>query len=202
MTCVIGLTGSIASGKSTVSLMFDDFGIPVIDADKLSREAVKPGQPALAEIVRVFGEEMLLEDGTLDRKRLGKVVFSDDEKRKQLNEIVHPEIRRLMTNRRDAYVKKGEKAVVLDIPLLFESKLESYVEKIIVVYADRETQLRRLMERDGYTEREAEGRIKVQIPVKEKAELADAVINNNGSKHETYEQLQRILQNWGILHRS
>lgn len=199
MTCVIGLTGSIASGKSTVSLMFDDFDIPVIDADKLSREAVRTGQPALQEIVRVFGEEMLLEDGNLDRKKLGKLIFSDEMKREQLNQIVHPEVRRLMLEKRDELVAKGERAIVLDIPLLFESKLESFVEKIIVVYVDRETQQRRLMERDHYSEREAKERIQVQMPVKEKAALADAVINNNGSKHQAYEQLQQILQDWEIL---
>lgn len=199
MTCVIGLTGSIASGKSTVSLMFDDFGIPVIDADKLAREAVKPGQPALAEIASIFGEDMLFEDGSLDRKKLGQIVFSDEEKRKQLNSIVHPEVRRLMLKQRDAYIAQGERAVVLDIPLLFESGLESYVEKIIVVYVDRETQLRRLMERDGYSEREADTRINVQMPVKDKAALADAVINNNGSKREAYEQLQGVLKKWDIL---
>jgi len=199
MTCVIGLTGSIASGKSTVSLMFDDFNIPVIDADKLSREVVRPGQPALKEIAHLFGEDMLLDDGNLDRKRLGKIIFRDDEKREQLNRIVHPEVRRLMIEKRDELVAKGEKAIVLDIPLLFESQLESFVEKILVVYVDRETQQRRLMERDGYSEREAKGRIQVQMPVKDKAALADAVINNNGGKHETYEQLQKILQDWEII---
>jgi len=199
MTCVIGLTGSIASGKSTVSLMFDDFGIPVIDADKLSREAVKPGQPALRQIVEGFGEEILLEDGTLDRKKLGRIVFRDAEKRQLLNSIVHPEVRRLMLTQRDAYIAQQEKAVVLDIPLLFESKLEHFVEKIIVVYVDPQTQLYRLMERDGYPEQEAKRRIAVQMPVKEKAALADAVIDNNGAKHATFEQLQQILDDWDIL---
>lgn len=199
MTLVIGLTGSIASGKSTVSLMFDDFNIPVIDADKIAREVVRPGEPALASIVKVFGKEILLEDGTLDRKKLGRIVFGDDEKREQLNSIVHPAVRKSMLERRDALIESGEKAVVLDIPLLFESKLESFVEKIIVVYVDKDVQLRRLMERDGYTRAEAERRIHVQMPVKEKARLADAVINNNGRKYETYQQLEQILTNWNIL---
>jgi len=199
MTIVIGLTGSIASGKSTVSLMFDDFGIPVIDADKLSRDVVKPGQPALEKLTEAFGTDILQEDGTLDRKKLGGIVFRDEAKRSVLNSIVHPEVRRSMIEERDALIAKGEKAVVLDIPLLFESKLESYVDKILVVYADREIQLRRLMKRDGYSQAEAERRIKVQMPVKEKAAMADEVINNNGEKYETYEQLQRILAKWKIL---
>jgi len=199
MTIVIGLTGSIASGKSTVSLMFDDFGIPVIDADKLSRDVVKPGQPALEKLTEAFGTDILQEDGTLDRKKLGGIVFRDEAKRSVLNSIVHPEVRRSMIEERDALIAKGEKAVVLDIPLLFESKLESYVDKILVVYADREIQLRRLMKRDGYSQAEAERRIKVQMPVKDKAAMADEVINNNGEKYETYEQLQRILAKWKIL---
>ncbi|UJL45034.1 dephospho-CoA kinase [Virgibacillus sp. NKC19-16] len=196
MALIIGLTGSIASGKSTVSLMFDDFNIPVIDADKISREVVRPDEKAYEKIVHVFGEDILREDRTLDREKLGSIIFADEEKRKQLNSIVHPAVREKMLEQRDAYVKAGEALVVLDIPLLFESKLTHFVDKTVVVYVDEEVQFRRLVNRDGYTEEEAYQRIHSQIPVKEKAEKADAIINNNGSKYESYQQLERLIKEW------
>jgi dephospho-CoA kinase len=199
MTLVIGLTGSIASGKSTVSLMFDEFDIPVIDADKLSREVVRPGEKAYQGIVDAFGEGILREDLTLDREALGQMVFADEEKRKRLNEIVHPAVRKSMLSKRDAYLKKQEKCVVLDIPLLFESKLTHFVDKTLVVYVDEPVQIERLMDRNGYSEEEAMQRIRSQIPVKEKAKMADKVIDNNGSKYESYQQLEKILQDWGII---
>ncbi|WP_163970194.1 dephospho-CoA kinase [Oceanobacillus halotolerans] len=196
MTLVIGLTGSIASGKSTVSLMFDDYNIPVIDADKISREVVTPGEKAYNEIVQTFGKEILRDDLTIDRKKLGEIVFSDEGKRNQLNQIVHPEVRKKMIQRRDAFVNASVNAVVLDIPLLFESKLTSFADKIIVVAVDEKVQLQRLMERDNYTKEEAKMRIQSQMPVAEKAKMADAVINNNGTKAETYAQLEALLKDW------
>ncbi|GAB4075008.1 dephospho-CoA kinase [Barrientosiimonas marina] len=196
MTLVIGLTGSIASGKSTVSLMFDDFNIPVIDADKLSREVVRPGETAYEQIVNTFGESVLRDDETLDRKKLGAIVFNDDDKRNQLNNIVHPAVRKKMLEQRDAYVNSGAGSIVLDVPLLFESKLTHFVDKTIVVYVDEHVQLNRLMTRDGYSDTEARQRIDAQMPVSEKAEMADAVIDNNGSKHHAYEQLEWLLQSW------
>ncbi|WP_164216799.1 dephospho-CoA kinase [Virgibacillus sp. YIM 98842] len=199
MTLVIGLTGSIASGKSTVSLMFDEFDIPVIDADKLSREVVRPGEEAYKKIVEAFGEKILREDLTLDREALGQIVFADEVKRNTLNQIVHPAVRESMLMKRDAYVKDRKKCVVLDIPLLFESKLTHFVDKTLVVYVDESVQLERLMERNGYSNEEAMQRISAQIPVKEKAELADRVIDNNGSKFESYQQLETILKDWGII---
>ncbi|GGD16682.1 dephospho-CoA kinase [Pontibacillus chungwhensis BH030062] len=199
MGVVIGLTGSIATGKSTVSLMFDDYGIPVVDADKLSREVVKPGRDAYNQIVSVFGEGILREDHTLDRKALGEIVFNNDEKRKQLNEIVHPAVRSEMVRERDQYLMQGDKAVVLDIPLLFESQLTDYVDKTLVVAVDEEVQLKRLMERDGSTKEEALSRIRSQISITEKSRMADEVIDNNGSKKETYDQLDAILRKWEIL---
>lgn len=199
MGVVIGLTGSIATGKSTVSLMFDDYGIPVVDADKLSREVVKPGRDAYQQIVSVFGEGILREDHTLDRKALGEIVFNNDEKRKQLNEIVHPAVRSEMVRKRDQYLMQGDKAVVLDIPLLFESQLTDYVDKTLVVAVEEDVQLKRLMERDGSTKEEALSRIRSQISITEKSRMADEVIDNNGSKKETYDQLDAILRKWEIL---
>lgn len=196
MTVTIGLTGSIATGKSTVSLMFEDFDIPVIDADKLAREVVYPGEEAYQLVVDTFGEGFLLEDKTLDRKLLGEIIFTDEAKRQQLNRIVHPAIRKKMIEKRDALIAGGAAFVVLDIPLLLESKLEHFVDKIIVVFVDEEIQLQRLMSRNDYTEEEALQRIRSQMPVKEKAQLADAIINNNGSKNETFKQLEKIISDW------
>ncbi|MGI8316824.1 dephospho-CoA kinase [Halobacillus mangrovi] len=200
MTLVIGLTGSIASGKSTVSKMFTELNIPVIDADNISREVVKPGEPAYEQIVDTFGDSILQEDKTLDRKQLGKVVFSDEEKRKQLNSIVHPQVRKEMLAKRDYYVSEHYSAMVLDIPLLFESKLSHYVDRVVVVYVSEETQLERLMERDRSSREDAEQRIKAQIPVKQKAAMADAVIDNNGTIDESFQQLKDILHEWNIVY--
>jgi dephospho-CoA kinase len=200
MTVVIGLTGSIASGKSTVANMFTKLHIPVIDADQISREVVEPGKPAYEKIVAAFGEGILQEDKTLDRKQLGKVVFSDETKRKQLNSIVHPQVRKEMLNKRDHYVSEHYPAVVLDIPLLFESELTHFVDQILVAYVSEETQLDRLMERDQSSREDAKQRIRAQIPVKKKAEMADAVIDNNGTVEESFHQLKDILHEWNIVY--
>ncbi|GGN48999.1 dephospho-CoA kinase [Oceanobacillus indicireducens] len=199
MSLVIGLTGSIATGKSTVAKMFRQLGIPVIDADILAREVVEPGEDAYKKVIETFGEDILLDDKTLNRKRLGEIVFTDETKRKQLNGIVHPAIRKRMLEKRDHFIREGYQCVVLDIPLLFESKLQEFVDKILVVYADQEIQLQRLMARNEFSEEEAMQRIQSQMPVKKKASLADAVINNNSTKEETYEQLRQLLEKWQIL---
>ena len=199
MTVVIGLTGSIASGKSTVSQMFSKFNIPVVDADHLSRKVVEPGEPAYNKIVETFGFQILQDDRTIDRKRLGKIIFSDEEKRQQLNSIVHPQVRKEMLEERDAYKAEDYPAVVLDIPLLFESKLTSYVDRTMVVYVDEEIQLKRLMERDQSEREEAEERIQAQLSIAEKAKMADAVIDNNGSVEESFQQLKDILHQWNIV---
>ncbi|MBR3380917.1 MAG: dephospho-CoA kinase, partial [Bacillus sp. (in: Bacteria)] len=130
MTLVIGLTGGIASGKSTVSQMIKEKGIRVVDADIIAKEAVSKGAPALHQIVQTFGEEVLLPNGELNRQQLGAIIFSDEEKRKKLNAIVHPEVRKEMLEQRDEGVSNQETFVVLDIPLLFESKLEGLVDRI------------------------------------------------------------------------
>ncbi len=199
MTVVIGLTGSIASGKSTISEMFHNFKIPVVDADIISRQVVDPGEPAYQKIIDAFGNEVLHENKTINRKRLGKIVFESKEKRDILNQIVHPEVRKEMLRQRDHYKKDKNSAVVLDIPLLFESKLAHYADRTLVVYVDEDTQLQRLMERDGSSMEEAKQRMSSQIPVAEKAEMADVVIDNSGSIEESFEQLKSILENWNII---
>jgi dephospho-CoA kinase len=196
---IIGLTGGIASGKSTVARMLLELGIPVIDADQIAREVVEIGEEAYLQIVEKFGEEILQDDKTIDRAKLGAIVFNDEEKRKLLNSIVHPAVRKKMLEQKERYVKKGEKTIVLDIPLLFESNLTHLVDKIVVVYVDEHTQLERLMARNGFSKEEAKARIKAQMPLKEKVAKADAVINNNGTIEQTKKQLLNILKQWDVL---
>lgn len=198
MTLVIGLTGGIASGKSTVANMFEELNIPVIDADQIAREVVMPKEETYNKIVEFFGESILQEDRTLNRKKLGAIVFADETKRKQLNELIHPAIRKRMLKRRDKYIEKNVPCVVLDIPLLYENKLTHFVEKIIVVYVDEKTQLKRLMNRDHLSEKEAKQRINAQLPLKDKVKLADATIDNRGSIEASKSQLINILKTWNI----
>ncbi|WP_242307247.1 dephospho-CoA kinase [Bacillus cereus group sp. BfR-BA-01524] len=199
MTVVIGLTGGIASGKSTVSEMFRELSIPVIDADIIAREVVERGKPAYNKIVEVFGAEVLQQDGELDRPKLGSIVFYNEEKRLQLNKIVHPAVREEMNRQKGMYIKEGMQAIVLDIPLLFESKLTSLVDRILVVAVTPDTQLERLMKRNGFSEEEATARIQSQMPLAEKVKNADEVINNDGTIMGTKTQLQVILKKWNII---
>ncbi|MGN7944055.1 dephospho-CoA kinase [Bacillus sp. 22446] len=196
MTLVIGLTGGIASGKSTVSQMIKEKGIRVVDADIIAKEAVSKGSAALHQIVQTFGEEVLLSNGELNRQQLGAIIFSDEEKRKKLNAIVHPEVRKEMLEQRDEGVSNNETFVVLDIPLLFESKLEGLVDRIIVVYTTPELQLSRLMNRNDLSEEEALNRIHSQQPLEEKCQKADRVIENTKDLAFIRKQLENILNEW------
>ncbi len=196
---IIGLTGSIASGKSTVAKMLQELDLKIVDADLVARVVVEPGTETLNNIVEVFGEEILLENGGLNRSKLGEIIFHDPGKRKQLNDIIHPAIRKEMLRQRDEWLDNGEKHVVMDIPLLFESGLEHFVEKILVVSVDEDTQLIRLMERNQLTEEEAKARITSQLPISVKEKGADAVIYNNGNLENTRAQLLKILDLWDII---
>lgn len=194
----IGLTGGIASGKSTVSRWLIQHGYPVIDADKISREIVAVGEPVLRKIAEEFGDDMILPTGELDRKKLAILVFQDDKKRVKLNALLHPLIRTRMLKELDQLEKERARAAFLDIPLLYESGLESWVDKIIVVYVSEINQLKRLMTRNRLAESQARARIDSQIPLSEKVKLADAVVDNNGSIEKTEAQLQRLLQQWSL----
>ncbi|MBT2574132.1 dephospho-CoA kinase [Bacillus sp. ISL-51] len=194
MSLVIGLTGGIASGKSTVARMLIERGITVIDADIIAKQAVEKGMPAYGQIIDAFGEDILLENGELDRRKLGSIVFTDEQKRLALNKIVHPAVRAEMMKQRDEAVSRHESFVVLDIPLLYESKLEYLVDKVIVVTVTAETQLKRLMERNSLTEEEALSRITSQMPLVDKTKRADNVIDNSGSVEKTKQQLDDILK--------
>jgi len=190
---LVGLTGSIATGKSTVSRMFAHMGARVIDADLLAREVVMQGQPAYARIVEEFGRQVVQEDGSLDRKALGAVVFADAAKRRRLEEITHPAIgarqqRILSVLDEEAF----EGVVIWDAALLFEGGGVAKMDRVVVVYADPETERRRLMERDGLSDADARARIGSQMPVAEKAKLADHVIDNSGTREETERQVRAV----------
>ncbi len=170
--------------------------IPIIDADKIAREVVERGTETLRKMTDYFGEEILNEDGTLARKKLGVIVFSDQKKRETLNEIVHPAIRKRMMDLKEQHLANGAKTIVFDIPLLYESKLFHLVDKVLLVYVDYDTQIKRLMERDQAGEDDARRRIASQIPLEEKQGRADAIIDNSGTIEQTKAQLDRILEEW------
>jgi dephospho-CoA kinase len=190
---LVGLTGSIATGKSTVSRMFAHLGARVIDADLLAREVVMPGQPAHARIVEEFGRQVVQEDGSLDRKALGALVFGDAAKRKRLEEITHPAIgarqQRILS---DLEEEAFEGVVLWDAALLFEGGGTAKMDRVVVVYADPETERRRLMQRDGLSDADARARIGSQMPVADKAKLADHVIDNSGTREETERQVRAV----------
>jgi dephospho-CoA kinase len=188
---LIGLTGGIATGKSTVAEMLGSRGALVVDADRLAREVVEPGTAALTAIVAEFGEGVLDADGRLDRALLGSVVFADAEQRRRLEDITHPAIGTLMQERVAAAVQASPPLVAVDIPLLFETHRQGMFEGVLLVYADESTQLRRLAARDGLSESEARRRLSAQMPIDEKRRLATWVIDNSGGLAETEHQVQR-----------
>lgn len=189
---VIGLTGGIATGKSTVARFFEEQGAVVIDADTLSREAVAPGSRALERIVDAFGREMLLPDGGLDRKRLGKLVFSDANKRRRLEEIVHPEISRLADERIARAAAEGHRVVFYMAPILIEAGTSSRVGEIWVVTVTPAVQLERLMKRNVIGRAEAVRIIASQMPLAEKERHGRVVIDNSGTPEETRRLLADI----------
>lgn len=199
MTLVVGLTGGIASGKSTVANMFKEMGIEVIDADVEAREAVEIGEEAYEQIVTYFGKGILNADHTINRSKLGEIIFNDSVKRQKLNEIVHPDVRRRMNEKKEAAILRGDQVVVLDIPLLFESGLKHMVNVVLLVYVEKDVQLQRLMDRNLLTKEEALARIQSQMPIEDKRKLADKVINNNGTIENTKKQLIELLADWKTI---
>ncbi|GAB4553930.1 MAG: dephospho-CoA kinase [Geothermobacteraceae bacterium] len=188
---VLGITGNIASGKSRVAARFGELGAVVVSADQLAREAVEPGTPALAAIVRRFGEAVLQDDGSLDRQKLGGLVFADAEARRQLEMITHPAIARLAEERL-RQLRGTKKLVVYEAPLLFEAGAEGRVDRVLVVTADEEVRLARLMARDGLDRRAALQRIRAQLPQEQKAARADYVIDNSGDWQECCRQVDAL----------
>ncbi len=187
----IGLTGGIASGKSTVVSMLKEQGAVVIDCDELAKEVVAPGSAGLAAIGEAFGEKAILPDGSMDRRYIGSVVFASPERKAELEGILHPLIQQRI-DEEIAWQEKNEKKsiIFLDMPLLFEVQYCSYVDEVWLVYVDPATQLKRLMTRNGFTESEASARIHAQLPINEKRALAQVLIDNRGTLEATANQVQ------------
>lgn len=177
---ILGVTGNIASGKSLVAELLRKKGAAVLSADLLARELVEPGSRLLDRLVALFGESILAAGGGLDRGKLGELVFADDESRQKLNSMLHPEIARLSEQRLAALVKSGVALVVYEAPLLFEAGAEKRVDKVLVVTAEPDIQLQRLVARDQLDEAAAKLRISSQMPQQEKVRRADYVLDNSG----------------------
>ncbi|WP_414046112.1 dephospho-CoA kinase [Macrococcus equi] len=190
---VIGLTGGIASGKSTVAKYLSDQGFVIIDADIASRKAVEVGTEGLAQIKKAFGDQVIRLDGSLDRKALGNIIFNDSSEREKLNKIVHPRVRDIMENEKQNALMQG-KIVVMDIPLLYENHLEYTVDEVWLVYIPLNIQIERLMLRNNLSQKEAQARIASQMSLEEKKEKADKVIDNSGSIDALHEQLRCLIQ--------
>ena len=186
----IGLTGGIASGKSSILKEFRRRGAHVIDCDKIAREVVRPGTPGLAIIRKRFGPQILKKDGSLDRSALARAVFSDPAKRKALEAVIHPRVKREVLKR----VKKIRRGViVVDVPLLFEAKWQDDFDKTLAVWAPERTQVSRLMRRNGFSKGEARKRIRAQMPLAQKRRRADYVIDNSGREAGARAQVKNFL---------
>ncbi|GKV04924.1 hypothetical protein SLEP1_g17011 [Rubroshorea leprosula] len=190
---IVGLTGGISSGKSTVSNLFKSHGIPVVDADVVARDVLKKGTGGYKKVVAAFGRDILLGSGEVDRSKLGQIVFSDPSKRQLLNRLLAPYISSGIFFEILKLWVKGFKVIVLDIPLLFEAKMDKWTNPIIVVWVDPETQLQRLMSRDRTTEEDAGNRINAQMSLDLKRTKADIVIDNTGSLEDLNEQFRKAL---------
>lgn len=193
----VGLTGGIATGKSTVGRMFMDRGGHLIDHDILAHRVEEPEGPAWQEIVACFGRDILNDDHTLNRSRLGAIVFSDPSKLNKLNEIVHPAVFREWMKEVNDIVRRDPRGIILsDIPLLFEVGWQDAVDVIVLIYVSGEEQIRRMTLRNGYSRREAEDRLNSQIPIDDKVLRSDYIINNEGPLEKTREDVDRV---WASL---
>jgi dephospho-CoA kinase len=192
---VIGLTGGIATGKSTVSAILKKAGAKIIDADRIAREVVQKGLPAYREIVENFGETVLLSNGEINRSILGDLIFNDPRKKQLLNRIVHPHVRR-ETNRqlKDMEKSSPDTIAVLDIPLLFETEMHKDLSEVIVVYTPEHIQVERLMKRDNISEADAVARVRSQMPIEEKKKRATIVIDNSGTMQDTRKRTLEIFK--------
>ncbi|AID01644.1 dephospho-CoA kinase [Staphylococcus xylosus] len=198
MPKVIGLTGGIASGKSTVSELLTAHGFKVVDADIASRQAVEKGTEGLARVKEVFGDEAIDEDGNMNRSYVGEVIFNQPEKRLILNEIVHPIVRDIMEKEKEEYLEQGYN-VIMDIPLLFENDLQETVDEVWLVYTSESIQIDRLMERNDLSMEEAKARVYSQISIDKKRRMADHVIDNRDTKLELKQNLENLLFEEGYI---
>jgi dephospho-CoA kinase len=190
---LVGLTGGIATGKSTVDAVLRELGACIIDADVLAREVVEPGEPALTEIAAAFGPDVLGPDGRLDRKALGAIVFADPDRRRKLEAMTHPRIRERFQQRIDELTARDFRGLVFfDAPVMIESGNYRNMDRLVVVIADEPTQIARLMARDGVDRAEALRKIRSQMPLDEKAKLADYVIDNSGNPEATETRAREV----------
>lgn len=188
---VVGLTGGIASGKSTVSQMLRELGAPIVDADVVAREVVEPGTPGLEEIADRF-PGVIGADGRLDREKLAARVFGQDEERRALNAILHPRIQRAVVEQVEALARQGHRLVIYDAPLIVENGLHQILDGVILVAVPREVQVERLMARNGVSRDAAEARIRAQLPLEEKKKVATWIVDNAGSLEHTRAQVESI----------
>ena len=195
MTVVLGLTGSFGSGKSTVASIFDELGVPRKDADQIARDVVRPGTRALDEIVEAFGQDVLDAEGSMDREKMAKVVFSDKEARERLTSIIHPRVRECM--RQFIVDHAGEPLVVVEIPLLLEGGRSGTVDKVVVVTTSESIRFERLASL-GFNDEEIQARLGAQMPQEEKITLADHVIDNGGSLEATRKQVVELAGLYGV----
>lgn len=192
---VIGLTGGIASGKSTVTRMLMEAGLPVIDADVVAREVVEPQTRGLSQLVAAFGESILSDDGTLNRQQLGALIFTDDGKRQRVNAILQPIIRQTFEERIEQYRSANTPLLVLDVPLLYEMHYEELCDEVLVVYVHERLQIHRLEKRNGYSQEEARQRIQSQLSLEEKKRRADVVFDNTQTLTSLQQQVEQWLEN-------
>jgi dephospho-CoA kinase len=198
MSTILGLTGGIATGKSTVAKMFVEKGIPVIDTDLISRNLLNKGTEVYYEIVDAFSSEILHTSLDINRKKLGRKIFSNPQKRAKLNEIVHPKVKEIVDNEIAKYKNLGTKIIVIDVPLLFETDYQDIIDKTIVVYTSLKQQLNRLISRDNISKEYAQMKINAQMSLSEKVDLADYVINNSFSILDTKKDFNKILKDLGV----
>ena len=190
---IVGLTGGISSGKSTVSSYLKQLKIPVIDADEVARNVVEPNSQGAREIRKTFGSDVFEEDESLNRQKLGSLIFSNAENRQKLDELLQPLIKIMILDEIEEYHQKGETMIVLDLPLLFEKQYEELCEEIIVVYIPRKLQLERLIKRNQYTKQEALSRIDSQLSIEEKRKRATVLLDNQGTIQQLYHQVEQWL---------
>ena len=198
MPKIIGLTGGIATGKSTVSELLTAYGFKVVDADIASRKAVKKGSKGLDQIREKFGQEAIDDNGEMNRKYVGELVFNNPEQRIELNKIVHPIVREIMEEEKNHYLNEGYN-VIMDIPLLFENDLQDTVDEVWVVYTSESIQIERLMERNDLSQEDSKARVYSQISIDKKSRMADHVIDNLGDKLELKQNLQQLLEEEGYI---
>ncbi|WP_285491670.1 dephospho-CoA kinase [Staphylococcus haemolyticus] len=200
MPKVIGLTGGIATGKSTVSELLTAFSFKVVDADIAARKAVAKGTKGLEQVRAAFGDSAITDEGEMDRKYVGEIVFNHPEKRLELNDIVHPIVREIMEEEKQSYLNQGYD-VIMDIPLLFENELQNTVDEVWLVYTSESIQIERLMERNQLSLEDAKARVYSQISIDKKSRMADHVIDNLGDKLELKQNLEQLLTDKGFINK-